>query len=61
MKHSLSTIQETSNTLIEKIKSNLTLEKEISIADKIKEAKEKANIQPINEKQEKQKSKDISL
>lgn len=61
VKHSLSTIQETSNTLIEKIKSNLTLEKEISIADKIKEAKEKANIQLINEKQEKQKSKDISL
>lgn len=61
VKHSLTTIQETSNMLIEKIKKNMSLEKEISIADKIKEAKEKASNQVITEKQEKTKNKSITL
>lgn len=61
VKHSLTTIQETSNMLIEKIKNNLNLEKEISIADRIKEAKEKANNQEVKEKQDKVKNKGIDL
>ena len=61
VKHSLTTIQETSNMLIEKIKSNLNLEKEISIADRIKEAKEKANNQEVTKKQDKAKNKGIDL
>ena len=61
VKHSLTTIQETSNMLIEKIKTNLNLEKEVSIADRIKEAKEKSEKQVTTEKQEKQKNKSIVL
>ena len=61
VKHSLTTIQETSNMLIEKIKSNMGLEKEISIADKIKEAKEKSNSQTKSDKSTRAKNKNISL
>lgn len=61
VKHSLTTIQETSNMLIEKIKKNLGLEKEISISDRIKDAKEKAENQTKSDKQEKSKNKSISL
>ena len=61
VKNSLNTIQETSNMLIENIKKNLGLEKEISISDKIKEAKEKAENQTKTNKHEKAKKKSISL
>ena len=61
IKHSLTTIQETSNMLIEKIKSNMGLEKEMSIADKIKEAKEKSKTQTKSEKSTRAKNKNISL
>ena len=61
VKDSLNTIQETSNMLIEKIKKNLSLEKEISISDRIKDAKEKAENQTKSDKQEKSKKKSISL
>jgi len=55
VKHSLATIQATSNEFIEKIKENLGLEKELSIEEKIKEAKEKSKNQDINEKVKKEK------
>lgn len=42
VKDSLNIIQETSNMLIEKIKSNLEIQKEISIEDRIKVAQEKS-------------------
>lgn len=61
VKNSLNTIQETSNMLIENIKKNLSLEKEISISDRIKGAKEKAENKAQNKKQEKSKKKSISL
>lgn len=61
VKNSLNTIQETSNLLIESIKKNLSLEKEISISDKIKGAKEKSKNQTKTQKQEKLKKKSISL
>ncbi len=61
VKHSLTTIQETSNMLIEKIKSNMGLEKEMSIAEKIKEAKEKSNTQTKSDKSTRAKNKNISL
>lgn len=61
VKHSLATIQETSNMLIEKIKNNMCSEKEVSISDKIKEAKEKASNQEVTKKQEKTKNKSIEL
>lgn len=61
VKNSLNTIQETSNMLIENIKKNLSLEKEISISDRIKVAKEKAENKAQNKKQEKSKKKSISL
>jgi len=61
VKNSLNTIQETSNMLIENIKKNLSLEKEISISDRIKGAKEKVENQTKSDKQEKSKNKSISL
>lgn len=61
VKNSLSTIQETSNLLIEKIRSNLMLDKELSIEEKIKGAKSKS--EKINNKKidKKEKDKNISL
>ena len=47
--------------LIEKIKNNMCSEKEVSISDKIKEAKEKASNQEVTKKQEKTKNKSIEL
>ena len=61
VKNSLNTIQETANMLIENIKKNLSLEKEISISDRIKDAREKANNQTKSDKQENLKKKNISL
>lgn len=61
VKESLQIIQETSNMLIEKIKKNMTLEKEISISDKIKGAKEKVENQTNTKNKEKSKKKSISL
>lgn len=58
VKDSLNIIQETSNMLIERIKNNLEIVKEISIADKIKEAQEKANTERPTKKS---KTKNISL
>lgn len=61
VKNLLNTIQETSNMLIESIKKNLSLEREISISDRIKGAKEKAENQPKSQNKEKSKKKNISL
>ena len=60
VKSSLQIIQETSNSLIEQIKNNLELSKELSISDKIKQAKEISENQN-EEKKSKTKEKDISL
>lgn len=60
VKSSLNIIQETSNMLIESIKKNLNLEKEISISDRVKNAKEKAETK-TQPKKEKTKNKSISL
>jgi len=55
VKSSLNIIQETANSMIKEIKNNL-LEKEISIADKIKVVKEKSANQTITEKPKKDKN-----
>lgn len=61
VKQSLQVIQETSNMLINKIESNLMLDKEVSIEDKIKIAQEKSNNENCKNNKEKKKNKDVSL